>query len=213
MARPVLYVLAGVNGAGKSSIGGYLLEQAGTVWFNPDTFARELVARTGCTQQDANAAAWQESLRRLDEAIAEHRHHAFETTLGGHTVAGRIRAATRTHDVLMWFCGLSSPELHIRRVRARVEAGGHDIPAARIRERYPRALRNLIQLLPDLAHLRVFDNSREAAPGEAVPDPVPVLEMQAGKVISPSPGDAAALSRTPDWARPIVEAALSIGLR
>jgi predicted ABC-type ATPase len=213
MARPVLYVLAGVNGAGKSSIGGYLLEQAGAVWFNPDTFARELVARTGCTQEDANAAAWKESVRRLDEAVAEGRHYAFETTLGGDTVAARIRAATRTHDVIMWFCGLSSPELHIKRVCARVEAGGHDIPAARIRERYPRALRNLIQLLPDLAHLRVYDNSSEAAPGEPVPDPVPVLEMQAGQVISPSPGDAAALSRTPAWARPIVEAALLIGLR
>jgi predicted ABC-type ATPase len=213
MARPVLYVLAGVNGAGKSSIGGYLLERAGAVWFNPDTFARELVARTGCTQEDANAAAWKESLRRLDEAVAEGRHYAFETTLGGDTVAARIRAATRSHDVIMWFCGLSSAELHISRVRARVEAGGHDIPAARIRERYPRALRNLIQLLPDLAHLRVYDNSTEAARGEAVPDPLPVLEMQAGKVISPSPDDAAALSRTPDWARPIVEAALLIGLR
>ncbi|MEX1129383.1 MAG: hypothetical protein WEB50_12515, partial [Vicinamibacterales bacterium] len=58
----------------------------GAVWFNPDTFARELVARTGCIQEDANAAAWKESLRRLDEAIAEYRHHAFETTLGGDTV-------------------------------------------------------------------------------------------------------------------------------
>ena len=47
-ARPVLYVLAGVNGAGKSSIGGGLLERAGLTWFNPDTFARELVAETGC---------------------------------------------------------------------------------------------------------------------------------------------------------------------
>ena len=45
MARPVLYVLAGVNGAGKSSIGGQLLVSAGLTWFNPDTFARELALR------------------------------------------------------------------------------------------------------------------------------------------------------------------------
>lgn len=37
MARPVLVVLAGVNGAGKSSIGGHQLAQAGLPWFNPDT--------------------------------------------------------------------------------------------------------------------------------------------------------------------------------
>jgi len=66
MPRPVLYVLAGVNGAGKSSIGGHLLKQAGVTWFNPDAFARELMAATGCSQDVANAQAWAESVRRLD---------------------------------------------------------------------------------------------------------------------------------------------------
>ena len=63
-ARPVLFVLAGVNGAGKSSIGGHLLKEAGLAWFNPDTFARELIAATGCAQAAANAVAWQEGMRR-----------------------------------------------------------------------------------------------------------------------------------------------------
>jgi hypothetical protein len=46
VARPVPYVLAGVNGAGKSSVGGHLLEHNGLTWFNPDGFARELKAET-----------------------------------------------------------------------------------------------------------------------------------------------------------------------
>lgn len=209
MARPVLYVLAGVNGAGKSSIGGYLLEQAGLGWFNPDTFARGLVAATGCGRADANAAAWQEGMRRLDAALETNSHYAFETTLGGRTVPARIHAATRTHDVLMWFCGLSSPERHIARVRARVVAGGHDIPEARIRERYPAALQNLIALMPVLAHLQVYDNSIEAAPGEAVADPVLLAEMDAGKLVFPAMDDLDALGATPDWAKPLLEAALS----
>lgn len=208
-ARPVLYVLAGVNGAGKSSIGGHLLEQAGVTWFNPDGFARELLAATGCGQDEANAQAWAESLRRLDQALNRMRTHAFETTLGGRTVRARIRAATRTHDVMVWFCGLASPDLHVRRVRARVASGGHDIPEARIRERYPRAIANLIALMPDLAHLQVYDNSAEAAIGASVPDPILVLEMRAGKLISPLPHDPKALGATPDWAKPLVEAALS----
>jgi predicted ABC-type ATPase len=69
--RPVLFVLAGVNGAGKSSVGGHLLERAGLAWFNPDTFARELRAGIGCNQVHANAAAWQEGMRRLDEAVLQ----------------------------------------------------------------------------------------------------------------------------------------------
>lgn len=208
MGRPVLYVLAGVNGAGKSSVGGYLLARAGMRWFNPDTFARELVAASGCNQQTANALAWEEGMRRLDVAVAEKRSHAFETTLGGITVAQKILAATQTHDVLIWFCGLTSPEQHLARVRARVAAHGHDIPEAKIRERYPLAQLNLIALMPHLAHLQVYDNSFDVAPDEAIPNPILVLEMEAGRLVSPAPDDAAALSKTPEWARALMAAAL-----
>ncbi|WP_448097275.1 hypothetical protein [Luteibacter yeojuensis] len=205
--RPVLYVLAGVNGAGKSSIGGYRLRQAGLDWFNPDTFARELVADTGCAQVEANAAAWNEGMRRLDEAMAHGTVYAFETTLGGNTVPAKIADATRTHDVLMWFCGLSSPERHVARVAARVAAGGHDIPEAKIRERYVAALENLIALLPAIALLQVYDNSVDVARGEAIPDPLLVAEIARGRLVSPT--DIDALWRTPDWAKPVLEAALS----
>jgi len=206
--RPVLFVLAGVNGAGKSSVGGHLLERAGLAWFNPDSFARELMAATGCDQVQANAAAWQEGMRRLDEAVAKGANFAFETTLGGRTVPAKIRAASTTHDVLMWFCGLSSPELHVARVQARVAAGGHDIPEAKIRERYPAALRNLIALMPCITRLQVYDNSVQAAPGEPIPDPLLVAEMKSGTLVWPT--DVESLARTPGWARPLLEAALSM---
>jgi predicted ABC-type ATPase len=207
MARPVLFVLAGVNGAGKSSVGGYLLQRAGLAWFNPDSYARELVAATGCGQTEANAAAWQEGLRRLDAALAQGRNHAFETTLGGNTIPARIQAAAATHDVMVWYCGLASPDLHLQRVAARVVAGGHDIPESKIRERYVTALQNLIVLLPHIAYLQVYDNSAQAAPGEPVPDPLRVAEMQAGKLRWPT--TLAELRDTPTWAKPLLEAALS----
>ncbi len=210
MPRPVLFVLAGVNGAGKSSIGGYLLAQHGLAWFNPDTFARELVAMSGCDQATANAHAWNESVRRLGDAITGGYDHAFETTLGGHTVAARIAEATRTHDVVIWFCGLASADQHIARVHLRVAAGGHDIPEDRIRERHPQALRNLIALMPALSRLRVYDNSIDVAIGDPVPDPVLVLEMVRGHMVWPAANDVVALQRTPDWAKPLLEAALAV---
>jgi predicted ABC-type ATPase len=211
MTRPVLYVLAGVNGAGKSSIGGHLLERDGLTWFNPDTFARELRAETGCDQETANAHAWQEGMRRLDEAIAKGLNHAFETTLGGKTVTAKILEATKTHDVLIWFCGLSSPDLHIARVAARVVAGGHPIPEEKIRERYPLAQLNLIKLMPHVTYIQVYDNSAEAAADGTVPDPLRVLEMEEGRLISPAPDDLKALASAPEWTKPILEAALSSG--
>lgn len=209
-ARPVLYVLAGVNGAGKSSVGGYLLERAGLAWFNPDSFARELIVATGCDQVSANAQAWTEGMRRLDAALATGASYAFETTLGGHSVPKKILAATRSHDVLIWFCGLASPEQHIARVRARVAAGGHDIPEAKIRERYVHAQGNLIGLMPQVAQVQVYDNSADAAPGKAVPDPVLVLEMAKGKLLWPDPKDSAALRAAPEWAKALLEAALTM---
>ena len=211
MTRPVLYVLAGVNGAGKSSIGGYLLERDGLTWFNPDTFARELRVATGCDQETANAQAWQEGMRRFDETVAKGLNYAFETTLGGKTVTAKILEATKTHDVLIWFCGLSSPELHIARVEARVAAGGHPIPEEKIRQRYPQAQLNLIKLMPHVAYIKVYDNSVEAAADGTVPDPLLVLEMENGQVISPTPDDLEALKQAPEWAKPILEAALRGG--
>lgn len=209
MPRPVIYVLAGVNGAGKSSIGGHLLTRAGLAWFNPDTFARELLAAGAGDQTQANAAAWNEGMRRLDEAIAQGRSHAFETTLGGESVAARLREASRTHDVLVWFCGLAAPELHLARVRQRVAAGGHDIPEAKIRERWTASIAHLVALLPHLAEARLFDNSASVAPGEAVPDPLPVAVLRQGRLVWPAPDDAAQLARTPDWAKPVLEAGLA----
>ncbi len=175
-------------------------------WFNPDAFARELMTATGCDQAEANTLAWHEGLRRLDEALAQGRTHAFETTLGGDTMAARIAAAGHSHEVLVWYCGLSSPEQHIARVNARVAAGGHDIAEAKIRERFATSMANLIALLPHLAQLRAFDNSVDVVPGAAVPDPVLMADVRAGRLIWPTTLDS--LRLTPEWAKALVEAAM-----
>jgi hypothetical protein len=60
--------------------------------------------------------------------------------------------------------------------------------------------------MPCLAHLRVYDNSVGVDVGMAIPDPVLVAEMEAGRLIWP--GDAGALRRTPEWAKPLLEAAM-----
>lgn len=205
MGRPVLLVLAGVNGAGKSSIGGnIMLRRAGLTWFNPDTYTR-ILAQGGMSAGEANACAWQHGVNLIDRAVAAGLSHAFETTLGGSTMTQKIAAAARTHDVLVWFCGLASPEKHIARVAARVVAGGHDIPEAKIRERWVRAPLNLIDLMPKLSELRVFDNSTDAVPGSPVSNPMLVLHAQDGAVSFPRALED--LERTPDWAKPIVKAA------
>ena len=205
--RPFIVVLAGVNGAGKSSGGGSILAAQGRTWFNPDSFARELMARSGASRDIADADAWAYGKAQLEAAIASGTSFAFETTLGGTTIARLLAEAARTHDVMMIFCGLASLELHLARIRLRVRHGGHDIPLEKIRERWDSSRQNLIALLPRLAYLQVFDNSTEAAPGADVPFPLLVLEMKDGRVLHPRRDDVAALQATPDWAKPIVAAA------
>jgi predicted ABC-type ATPase len=199
-------VLAGTNGAGKSSIAGAVLRQYGLEFFDPDAAARRIrAANRGRTQEQANAAAWNEGRRLLERAITERLDFAFETTLGGATMSALLeRALAAGIEVHVWYIGLSSPGLHIARVRARVRRGGHDIPEQRIRERYDRSRVNLVRLLPKLTELRVFDNSAEADPHTgAAPEPIPLLHMVRGKVVT-----SCELSTTPEWAKPIFAAAL-----
>ncbi|WP_115511914.1 MULTISPECIES: AAA family ATPase [Xanthomonas] len=199
-----ILVLAGVNGAGKSSLLGTLLQEDGATWFNPDAFTRQLVEQ-GWTLEEANAQAWQEGVRRLRQAMADGSDYAFETTLGATTIPRLLREACERHTVAVWFCGLSTVELHIERVAARVAGGGHAIAEHKIRERFDASRANLIALLPHLSVLHVYDNSA-AADASRQAEPLLVLELdRAGLHYPQTPAE---LAQIPEWAKPIVMAAL-----
>src|SRR5579863_1553893 len=181
-----IYVLAGTNGAGKSSVAGAMLLQRGVEYFNPDKAALQIrSANPGITNQEANSAAWRQGKRLLERAIAERLNFAFETTLGGRTMAGLLESAQSVGiEVRIWYVGLRSPELHIARVRSRVARGGRDIPDTTIRERYDRSRLNLIQLMPKLTELRVYDNSQEADPHAGVaPQPKLLLHLARARIV------------------------------
>lgn len=197
-------MLAGTNGAGKSSVAGALFREEGMEHFDPDVLARDILA-SGMVDslQDANAAAWEVGRRLLAAAIAEPHSFAFERTLGGNTIPSMLEeAADRGLEILIWYVALRTPEMHIARVRARVRKGGHDIPEARIRERYDASRRNLIRLLPKLAELRLFDNSAPSRRG-VWPPPLLILHLRRGRVIGRCD-----VRKIPDWSKPIVAAAL-----
>lgn len=207
--QPFIAVLAGVNGAGKSSLGGALLRTSGVEYFNPDEAARQIQRVIGCAREEANSIAWETGRRQLEAAISDRRNYAFESTLGGHTIPALLVTAARSGiEILVWFVGLSSPEQHIARVRARVASGGHDIPEEMIRQRWDTSRQNLIALMPHLTELKVFDNSDE---GDPVAGMTPafrlLLHCDHGTIIAPS---VAKLEKTPEWAKPIVAAALKL---
>lgn len=206
---PRIFVLAGTNGAGKSSIGGATIRAHGAQYFNPDEAAARIrAAQPHLSATQANSAAWHEGKRLLQHAIAQRLDHNFETTLGGKSFARLLKQAAEAGvEVRIWYVGLSSPEQHLARVKARVRKGGHDIPEADIRRRFDQSRLQLIQLLPHLTELRVYDNSHDADPHQGqAPKPRLVLHWQAGAVRVPV--GAEALAQTPEWAKPVVMAAL-----
>ena len=137
--------------------------------------------------------------------MAEGLTYAFETTLGGASITKLLlEGAISGVEIHIWFAGLATPELHLRRVAARVAAGGHDIPEAKVRERFDASRSNLVKLMPHLASLQVYDNSIEADPRAGKrPQPVLLLQMRARRVVSHAP-----LKSIPAWAKPLLAAAL-----
>ncbi len=209
-ATPQIFVLAGCNGAGKSSIGGQAFLAAGIPYFNPDLAAREAMAAATAlgrpmTQSEANAWAWNEGVTRLRRAIGQRGNYALETTLGGDTIVELLlKAPAAGLDVNVWFVGLESVALHVARVQQRVARGGHDIPRADIERRYVRGRLNLIRLLPRLCQLVVYDNSAHVQAGAAASaGPRLLLKYVRGAIVAP-----ADLRATPAWAKPIVAAAI-----
>ena len=214
---PRLFVLAGTNGAGKSSIGGATIRSRGGHYFNPDEAAARIRAeQPHLSATQANSAAWHEGKRLLQQAIAQGLDYNFETTLGGRSFAKLLKeAAEAGFEVRIWYVGLASPELHLARIKARVKHGGHDIPEADVRRRFDQSRLQLIDLLPHLTELRVYENSTESSPQKGLaPRLQPVLHWKrSGRKAAPevlAPNSPEALARTPEWAKPIVMAAIKL---
>lgn len=180
----------------------------GAEYFNPDEASSRIrAANPGLSEAEANSEAWNHGKRLLRRAITERLNFAFETTLGSNTIPALLSSALSAGlEVRIWYVGLRSVELHIARVRARVEKGGHTIPEQKIRDRYDRSRLNLIRLMPRLTELLVYDNSEEADPdaGER-PEPKILLHLASGRILS-----SCDLALTPDWAKPILAAAIQI---
>ena len=158
-ARPVVVALAGPNGAGKSTFYRAHLRDAGLRFVNADDLARQV----GLDAYEAAAVA--DRLRR--ELVAARESFFFETVFSD--PAGEklefLRSATEAgYTVVLCFIGLDSARTSEERVAMRVSQGGHDVPSAKVRSRYPRTLRNLSAAIRVLPHVLVFDNSDLSRP-------------------------------------------------
>jgi predicted ABC-type ATPase len=185
-----------------------MIRASGADYYNPDEAARAIRKEMpSLSQREANGRAWGMGRDLLRRAIDERKDFVFESTLGAHTIPGMLaEAADAGGAIHVWFVGLDGAERHLARVRARVKAGGHDIPEADIRRRYETSRENLAWLMPKLASLRVYDNSIEADPASGkAPMPRLILHLEGGRIVAPEN-----LAATPDWAKALVAKGLRL---
>jgi predicted ABC-type ATPase len=157
--RPVLVAIAGPNGAGKSTFFRSFLEDSGLTFVNADVLAVE-------HGLDAyNAASLADSIRR--EMVALRQSFVMETVFSdpaGDKVAFLRQAAEIGYSVVLFFIGITGPEISEERVALRVMQGGHDVSTDKLNQRYPRILKNLEAAILALPHIFIFDNSDLRSP-------------------------------------------------
>ena len=159
MSCPVLTIIAGSNGCGKSTLTSSAREKfQQTPVLDPDAIAKSIQEALDLNNSDIEAG--KQVLRRAEELIAEKQSFTVETTLSGSTY---LRMASRAKDagfnIMVVFVGTVSVEINIERVKARVKKGGHDVPENKIRERYQRLWALVAAAVLRCDSSTVYDNS------------------------------------------------------
>jgi predicted ABC-type ATPase len=158
--QPKLTLIAGANGSGKTTL---------TRWnaglfkdipvLDPDSIGKPL-------QPTASIAFPIEGARQVLRSANGHLHRAesfaVETTLSGKSYLRTMLDAHRFgFEIVLVYIGTNNVETNLARIRARVLAGGHDVPEADVRRRYGRSLANLALAVKRADHTILFDNSTE----------------------------------------------------
>ena len=163
--RPALYIIAGCNGAGKTTASMTVLPEVlhCREFVNADEIAKGL---SPFRPEEVAVQAGRLMLERIDCLLTRGETFAIETTLATRSYADLVRRAKAAgYTVILLFFWLPSPEMAEMRVAQRVAEGWHDIPREVIRRRYWLGLRNLLEIYaPEVDVWSMYDNSLHQEP-------------------------------------------------
>ena len=160
MEEKNLYIIAGCNGAGKTTASFTILPEIIECkeFVNADEIARGL---SPFQPEKVSFESGRIMINRINELLKENESFAFETTLATKSYKNKIiQAKKQGYTVTLFFFWLNNIELAKERVRIRVIEGGHNIPKDVIERRYLKGIYNLFDIyLPILDGALIFDNS------------------------------------------------------
>lgn len=161
MENKNLYVIAGCNGAGKTTASFTILPEILDCkeFVNADEIAKGLSP----FQPDKVAVeAGRIMISRINNLLEDELSFAFETTLATKSYKNKILLANnKGYTVTLLFFWLQTIDLAKERVATRVLEGGHDIPKDVIQRRYINGIKNLFSIyIPIVDELMIFDNSQ-----------------------------------------------------
>ncbi len=152
--RPIVVALAGPNGAGKSTFFHANLTKTGLYFVNADVIALSLGIQ-------AYAAAKMADTLRL-QLVEQRESFIFETVFSdpvGEKLEFLIETERSGYTVLLIFIGIPDAGVSEQRVAMRASRGGHDVPADKLLQRFPRTVNNLKQALKVLSNVWVYDHA------------------------------------------------------
>lgn len=161
MKRPVLIVIAGPNGSGKTSTTRLVIKHEWAeqcVYINPDDVAQSKFGDWNNAEAVRQAVEYCETWR--EQLLHEHKDFIFETVLSSD---GKVDFLKRAKDagyfIRMFFICTEAPTINAARIAKRVMEGGHDVPIQKIISRYQKAILNAIKVARFADRAYFYDNS------------------------------------------------------
>ena len=146
-------IIGGVNGVGKSSLSGVLSAESTDLGVIIDT--DRITAETGGDKVSGGKAA----IKRISDCLDKGVNFTQETTLSGVRTLKTIQKARELgYFIRLYYIGVNSADESIKRIKTRVEKGGHNIPSEDVQRRYSKRFEDLAKVLPYCNEVHLFDN-------------------------------------------------------
>ncbi len=166
MNKKQLWVLAGGNGAGKSTFYRTRLEPKGLPFINADIIAKQLYPHD--VEKYSYDAARVAAEFRI-KLIAEGQSFCMETVFSHPSKIDFLaQAKAMGYQIILVFIHLEINSLNLARISQRVSDGGHTVPEEKVINRIPRLLLYIKQALPLCNQVYILDNSRANDPFQRV---------------------------------------------